>query len=148
MAEVRVDERDQANLFALILETMLEQAQANGKKLPTSGRIGLAADKMGATVDFTPQGATIYSGLRPPLEAKLSAPLATLASLGQAQYGAALTNGKIRFSGNPLALAKLAGVLLPAGPWGLGGPACPVRGKAAAVARAYARMSSKKREVK
>lgn len=130
MANILVEDKEQANLLSLILETVLVQAQALGRKLPAKGRIGVSAGSMATTLAFAPNETRIISGARPPVQARLSAPLPALAALGRGKFGTALRGGKVRFSGNLLLLGRLALVLRPADMELPLGPSCPVRARA------------------
>lgn len=129
MSTIHVEERAQANLLSLILETVLAQAQDSGRQLPTKGRIGVSAGPMGATLAFSPQGTAIFSGVRAPVDARLTAPLPALAALGRGKFGTAIKGGKIRFSGSMPLLLRLAVVLRPAEMRMPLGPSCPVRAR-------------------
>ncbi|MFA5890892.1 MAG: hypothetical protein WDA27_08070 [Actinomycetota bacterium] len=130
MTTILVEDKEQANLLSLILETVLVEAQKLGRRLPSKGRIGVKAGSMATTLAFSSNETRIISGARPPVQAKLSAPLSVLAVLGRGKFATALRGGKVRFSGNLLLLGRLALVLRPAGMEMPLGPSCPVRARA------------------
>jgi hypothetical protein len=108
--QVHAERIEEMNLLGLFMKAALEERLSALERARPRDDIGIESGGMSVTLSFSPDGVIVRNGIMGKPRARLAGDLGSLAAIAQGKFIGPIARGKVRISGDPLALLPLARV--------------------------------------